>query len=436
MNDVPSSRGRWWPRSLAGKAFVIGLAMALTLAVAWGVAVKVASDRLAAAFKAVEVRSRPLDLQALYGPFVPLEKNAAVPMADAATAATQFMAKENAARKDQEPQLIYDDPAFHKAALAFVSDAKFEALLVDAERRPGYHSLNVPPDLSLAPLPVHMNAFRDLARVETGVTRSLLSEGKAEEACRRWLRMSRLLRKWESGEPQVIAMFINLATRGLMFNELNRILRSAGPLNPTMHTEIEAEIAKHDDVLVQIPSVVSMQMLIYIANHDRNSPLGMTPFARPFADNEKAYVLRTYLRMAAAAELPHFKARPELDAIEDDLLAKRKDHLGVMFFPCSFMLANHSQIYRESFDRVVAMSRCLRIVNAWARRGDFNLDLDKLGLPAECLVDPFDGRRLRVKRTPRGPIVYTVYWNQQDDDGDMSIGADFSLAPIKSPESK
>jgi hypothetical protein len=90
---------------------------------------------------------------------------------------------------------------------------------------------------------------------------------------------------------------------------------------------------------------------------------------------------------------------------------------------------------RNAFDRAIAKARCLRIVNALARRGDFKAPLDSLGLPKECLIDPFDGNRVRLKETPGGPIIYTLGSDLEDDGGNLdSTGGkkwDVGLGPPK-----
>src|SRR5262249_23303403 len=91
----------------------------------------------------------------------------------------------------------------------------------------------------------------------------------------------------------------------------------------------------------------------------------------------------------------------------------------------------------ESFADSIAYCRCLRIVNAMARKWDFNAPLESLGLPNECLIDPFDGERLRVKQTPDGPIVYSVDSNFIDDGGKINqLGTQFDIGFGPIPRAK
>jgi hypothetical protein len=75
-------------------------------------------------------------------------------------------------------------------------------------------------------------------------------------------------------------------------------------------------------------------------------------------------------------------------------------------------------------DREQAFLRCLRVLNALALRPDrVEVDGARLDLPAEVLVDPFDGKPLRIKSDAAGWLVYSVGENLVDDGGDI-IGKD------------
>ncbi len=58
-------------------------------------------------------------------------------------------------------------------------------------------------------------------------------------------------------------------------------------------------------------------------------------------------------------------------------------------------------------------------------------DLTTFGLPAEATVDPFNGQPLRVKRDPRGWVVYSVGPNGKDDGGRFENAADIGVGPVE-----
>jgi hypothetical protein len=92
----------------------------------------------------------------------------------------------------------------------------------------------------------------------------------------------------------------------------------------------------------------------------------------------------------------------------------------------------------EAADRVRAMVRALRVLNALQARvppgGDQAPPLGDLGLPAEATTDPFDGEPLRVKKVPRGWMVYSVGRNGVDDGGQFERAADVGAGPVNPEE--
>jgi hypothetical protein len=72
-------------------------------------------------------------------------------------------------------------------------------------------------------------------------------------------------------------------------------------------------------------------------------------------------------------------------------------------------------------NRGLALIRSLRVLNALAMRPDqTTADLRRLNLPADALVDPFDGKMLRIKSDAAGWLVYSVGENLVDDGGDIT----------------
>ena len=90
---------------------------------------------------------------------------------------------------------------------------------------------------------------------------------------------------------------------------------------------------------------------------------------------------------------------------------------------------------REPAERVRAMSRSLRLLNALQARvppgGDRVPDLAGLGLPAEATIDPYNGKPLNVKRLPEGWMVYSVGSNGVDDGGKLDGRTDIGAGPIR-----
>jgi hypothetical protein len=90
---------------------------------------------------------------------------------------------------------------------------------------------------------------------------------------------------------------------------------------------------------------------------------------------------------------------------------------------------------REPAERVRAMSRSLRLLNALQARvppgTDRVPDLAGLGLPAEATIDPYNGKPLSVKWLPEGWMVYSVGGDGVDDGGKLDGRTDIGAGPIR-----
>jgi len=89
---------------------------------------------------------------------------------------------------------------------------------------------------------------------------------------------------------------------------------------------------------------------------------------------------------------------------------------------------------RNPMERTRAQVRCLRVLNAFQQAaeqgGSDEPDLADLGLPADTILDPFTGDRLRVKKLPEGWLIYSVGTNRKDDGGQIDPFRDFGVGPV------
>ena len=440
-NEIPRPRRRLWPKSLAGKASVVGLLFAILLVVLYLVACKYTSERLAAAWKLSEEFGLPNDFVALLGEPVPPERNMATPLDEAAKIAQSFQANLLVAKwKDANPEAMVEDPKYHAEFLALLADPNYEKLLADADRRTEYYSPVVVTTPLFSLMLTHLQTRREFVRAEQAIARHFLANGKREDAVRRLLRCARLTRRWEDREPFLIGALVNIAIRSVVIQELNRALREGGPLPAELHDEIEREYAESEKLLRVLPRIAQTEKLAAVGDYDTMSPIGGVPLIRPIADNDKRYMLLYLHRWMKLSDKPHYEAKPIMVEMENELKKTVGDPVArVMHLGAAMMLPATIQA-RTAFDRLIANSRCLRIVNAMARRGDFKADPSTLGLPKECLIDPFDGKPLRIKRTPEGTLVYSVGPDQKDDGGQFDAaggkGWDVGLGPPTKPVKK
>jgi hypothetical protein len=91
---------------------------------------------------------------------------------------------------------------------------------------------------------------------------------------------------------------------------------------------------------------------------------------------------------------------------------------------------------RQAWHRMQAQIRCLRIMNAMQQKDvwkDNEINLANLGLPAEAIIDPYDGSPIKLKEVKGEWIIYCVGVNLKDDGGNLESNMDVNdvgLGPI------
>lgn len=402
-------RRKLWPKSLAAKAGVAFIAAIILLVVLWFAALFLTQRRFDNAMADARRLGYTENWEEIVGPPIPDEENAVIPLAQAGKIADMVIAMGRGARGRAPPDAQAE---MTKAVLALPNDARYEAMLNEADRRPKYRSRLVFPD-SLLTISKHTNAdtsyMSSIAQAELMILDDIVKNGRLDEAVRRSLRHLRLVRKWISNEPWFLVQNLGVQVRGNAFRPLNEILRRGG-ISSSLHDEIEEELSKHDQSASD--SVRALNLARGLDDDWKNDSLPSYKYfaLRPLklidqSHQQQAFntfintVGERYSDVTGQFNVPH-----PLKGLWPKWLDARDDY-------GSFLEV------RKYFDETTARARCLRIINAMAKKKDFNSDLDSLGLPAECLIDPMNGERLRVKQTPEGPIVYSVAGDLKDDGG-------------------
>jgi hypothetical protein len=436
VNEQLRRRRLLWPKSLAGKAGVAAVVLLGILVIAFVAADRYTGQRLEEAWRKGEEFGLPNEVALLFGPYVPDERNLAIPLDEASAIAAAFLEGERKKRPGVAEIEFLDTVEFAAATDAVLNDSRYENALHGAERRTEYRSLGNQRPPYLYASSAFLEPRRDVIRVETRIARQLASRGKVEEAVRRLLRILRLTRHWEDKEPLAIGPMINAAIRCLTIDALNETLRSNGRLPAALHDEVERELALSESAPRINLLMLHTQKLVCMDAYDEVNPLAKYKVLRPVTNHDRAYMLRFFHRMMRTSSMPANEASREFESFEREL-KRTKGHplAGPMHCGACLLMPPAFRI-REPFNRLVAVSRCLRVVNGWARKGDFQAPLQSLGLPKECLIDPYDGRSLRIKKTAKGPLVYAVGENQKDDEGDVQFMKDVGLAPVETKTMK
>ena len=242
------------------------------------------------------------------------------------------------------------------------------------------------------------------------------------------LRLLRLTKTYTAHEPFPLAQWIGHEARIMASCRLNELLRN-GEFTQSFHEEVDAELAEHESAGTVGVRGMYGGLRWYLPWSASEWPLLKNPLLRPFAITNKAFVFERYNAMASTISEPYKTAKPIID-VHNPLMNPIVRFLGNDDFARQNTLDG-----RRCFDRAIAHSRCLRILNAMAKKKNFNADLNSLRLPEECLIDPMNGERLRVKQTPNGPIVYSVGADLSDDGGRVNAPTgpyDVGFGPVKS----
>jgi hypothetical protein len=424
---LPPARRRFWPKTLAGKALATFIYALLLLVVLWFAALFAAQQRLDRAIAEARTHGYTESWEELVGPPIPDEENAAIPLSEAGKLVEKTLDQFKATRAqlDRDPSLLA------KAAAPLVDDEQYERLMNEAAARPRYRSLVESSDAD-AILRKKLDAFFEVARMESATAQAWTAAGKREEAGSRMLRLLRLTRVYTTQELFPLAQGIGHEARIMASRRLNELLRN-GEFAMSFHDELESELAKHESVGEVGVRGMYGGLRWYLPWSASERPLLKKPVLNPFALANKTYVFERYNALASTIREPYKIANPIID-VRNPLRNPVLPFLGNDESTLHYALDA-----RQFLDRSLVHSRCLRIINAMAKKKNFAADLDSLGLPAECLVDPMNGERLRVNQTPDGPIVYSVGGDLNDDGGRIdapNAPYDVGFGPAKAAAKK
>jgi hypothetical protein len=254
----------------------------------------------------------------------------------------------------------------------------------------------------------------------------LLAEGKTEEAIQTGLTILQLARLHE-GEPALVNGLVAIAVRGIGMNEINLALR-AGPISAELHQRLDEVLARQDDPQRIVRMMKTERAINLSASQDMFAEGWWVPW---LGKGLQLDMLDLYDRLLPEMARPWHESYPQIA------------HFGNTFHrtPVSGtliqLLVPALRAALDSVYRDLAMVRCLRIVNGLTayeqQNGNPPADLKTLDLPAAAMIDPFSGQPLKLKQTDNGPVVYTVFKNDTDDDGTFKDQADWGLAPAGYP---
>ena len=324
----------------------------------------------------------------------------------------------------------YDDGRLSEAELKTIRSSletypKVIPLLEQAAAREDYDQqldYTAGPAAFLAGNVDHLSDPRTVARVLRARVPLLLADGEREEAIRNCILMFRLSRHSER-QPMIVGYLVSLACRGIAVEASNLVLR-AGPLPDDARKALEAELALHDGVEAYRWSLKTERA--YGLESFRTMPgRNIWIVGRPLWNDAACYYLDMIDRYLTAASRPYSEVAATTPATTPHRIG---------FRVLTDLAEPAIAVGREAMERTRAWIRCLRVLNAVQGRvaeGVAEPKLSDLGLPAAATTDPYTGKPLRLKKTPRGWLVYSVGKDLKDDGGQVSEVQDVGVAPIR-----
>ena len=264
--------------------------------------------------------------------------------------------------------------------------------------------------------------FRNVMRVLNYRALLQLSDDDSPAALRTCLTMFSLCRLYDS-QPLLNSYLVSLACRGLTLGTANLVLRG-NPLTDDKRGELDAELARHE-TSEPFEHALATERSFGLQRYrelEHEIP-GGSLVGLPWLKNDASGYCDLFAEAISLAGLPSAKSQP---ALAESLAVANAGPLAGLLVPAL-------QAVFEARCRVRAQLRTLRVLNALARHPEVanaaTPDIASLGMPADAIVDPFDGQKLRMKKLPAGWLVYSVGGNLKDDGGDIAEQADVGLGP-------
>lgn len=401
------------------KFVALGIGGLLGLSLIWlAVANAQANRRLEDKLAAIKIAGEPVTLADLHRKPIPPETNAATFLNRAKDGMAAIEKPMSANFGKDEEDFDTGRPggkAYQAAKAALQNNPAVVPLLVQASLSADYDpQLNFnldPQEFFESEMFPKLSQKRSAVRILNYQTLVNLADGQTAAAFENCLAMLRLARLFES-DPLIVNHLVVLAVRGVAVQTMNLVLR-AGPLPNDTHNALEAELARFD-MNKTYHHIMLTERAYGIAEFANmvNQPLkvGWPPYDKDLESD--------YLDLMATLIADGPRTTPSFEA--EKILARSAT------FPA----------YRAIFEantRSTAQVRALRILNALAReeQDGERPGIDKLALPKEVLVDPYNQQPITVTKLPEGWLIYSVGMNLKDDDGKVERHEDVGLAPLR-----
>jgi hypothetical protein len=298
-------------------------------------------------------------------------------------------------------------------------------LLEEAANCPDYDPQidgSLPPSRFFEPAMERVSKHRLITRVARARAALLVAKGRADDAIASLIVALRLARHWRL-EPGLIGYMVTAACEQYAMDGVNQVL-VAGPISPPTRQALDTELSLHDTIDEYLWALRSERA--FSLSTVREIPGTRYWLVRGFANDLELRIIDVFDRYLERASKPF----PEVAATDQAQTARPG---GFNPYGALVTLLEPSLTSaREPAERVRAMSRCLRVLNALQPRvvtGRGVPGLADLGIPQESTLDPYTGESLRLKKAPEGWKIYSNGRDLTDDGGKLDGTTDIGAGP-------
>lgn len=433
---------RIWPSKRRWKHIGIAAVLLISIAlIANGFMAWLIESRWRSRIAAVRAAGEPASIVELAPKAIPDDRNAAALLAKLAPRLDEF-SKDSYQFFDKDPLGVDYDKRIDRGKPA--TAAQIDALRKMLDRYPDLDTglaavAACDQYASVADYSVDYRAFtdqimfkqmgrvREAARFLKWRMYVLIAEGQQEKAIERGIDILKLARHYDH-EPAVINMLVTVAIRGIATEPLYDAL-AAGAVSPKLHQTLDQELALHEDPQRLVRTMKSERAFAIDSSESQWQSAEMPRWLFQITGWS---MKRFYVGAIDGLGSEIDKLAKENSAgskIVGRRMAPKPGENGIL----NDLMLPALQAAYDADARCIAQLRALRIFNAMRHFAEKNgreiTELDELGLPKKMTIDPFDGKPLKLKKTDKGWMVYTVMLNGVDDGGDFMEMKDFGVAP-------
>jgi hypothetical protein len=258
-----------------------------------------------------------------------------------------------------------------------------------------------------------------------------IAAGQRDQAVKQGIDLLKLARLYDH-EPLMVNMLVAIALRGIAIDPIYDAL-AAGPVSPATHAALAQELNLQEDPQRMFRTLIterafSIDAMKAIPNVGQ-------------AGGPPAWLFRLIgwpAKLFYIGALDYWNVElAEVSSHRHEGVSNVAHRIGLKeptgYGPLADLLIPATQAAFDADARCTAQLRALRIFNALRQYAEKNgheaSGLQDLGLSKEAMIDPFDGKPLKLKHTKDGWIVYTVMSNGVDDGGNFVGLQDFGVAP-------